>query len=80
MTITLLLSILVFMFVGWGNIFVRILLKLCCLPLIMGISYELIKLAGKYDNIITRIISFPGMMIQRITTKEPNARSCYNCF
>ncbi len=72
MTITLLLSILVFMFVGWGNIFVRILLKLCCLPLIMGISYELIKLAGKYDNIVTRIISFPGMMIQRITTKEPD--------
>ncbi len=72
MTITLLLSILVFMFVGWGNIFLRILLKLCCLPLIMGISYELIRIAGKFDNIITRIISFPGMMIQRITTKEPD--------
>lgn len=72
MTITLLLSILVFMFVGWGNIFVRMLIKLCCLPLIMGISYELIRIAGKFDNIITRIISFSGMMIQRITTKEPD--------
>ena len=41
------------------------------LPLIMGVGYELIRVAGKHDNIITRIISAPGMWLQRITTKEP---------
>ena len=38
----------------------------------MGVSYELIKLAGRYDNILTRIISAPGLWIQRLTTSEPD--------
>ena len=58
--------------VSWGNMLVRTLIKLCLLPVVMGISYEIIRLAGKYDNIATRIISAPGLWIQRITTKEPN--------
>ena len=37
----------------------------------VGISYELIRIAGRYDNILTRIISAPGLAIQRLTTKEP---------
>lgn len=51
------------------------LLRICCkiifLPVIVGISYELITIAGRYDNILTRIISAPGLGIQRLTTKEP---------
>ncbi|MCL1822572.1 MAG: DUF1385 domain-containing protein [Oscillospiraceae bacterium] len=48
-------------------------LKLLFLPVLVGISYELLKLAGKYDrNIIMRIISAPGLGIQRLTTKEPD--------
>lgn len=47
------------------------LLRLALLPLIMGIGYEILMAAGKHDNIITRIISAPGMWVQRITTKEP---------
>lgn len=46
-------------------------IKVLILPLIMSVGYELIRLAGKYDNIITRIISAPGTLMQRITTKEP---------
>ncbi|MBR4305394.1 MAG: DUF1385 domain-containing protein [Ruminiclostridium sp.] len=50
-------------------------LRICCkiifLPVIVGISYELITLAGRYDNIVTRAISAPGLAIQRLTTKEP---------
>ena len=42
------------------------------LPLICGLGYEVLKLCGKYDNIITKIISAPGMWLQRITTKEPD--------
>lgn len=50
-------------------------LRVCCkiifLPIVVGISYELIRIAGKYDNVLTKIISAPGLAIQRLTTKEP---------
>lgn len=58
--------------VSWGNLLVRTLIKLALLPVVMGISYEIIRLAGKYDNIATKIISAPGLWIQRITTREPD--------
>ena len=47
-------------------------LKLALLPIVTCIAYELIRLAGKYDNIFTKIISAPGLWIQRITTSEPD--------
>ena len=46
-------------------------IRLSILPLIMGVGYEFIMIAGKHDNLITRIISAPGLWVQRITTKEP---------
>ena len=46
-------------------------IKLLTLPLVMGIGYEILMLAGKHDNWLTRAISAPGMWVQRITTKEP---------
>lgn len=58
--------------VSWGNLLVRTLIKIALLPVVMGISYEIIRIAGKYNNIATRIISAPGLWIQRITTKEPD--------
>ena len=42
------------------------------IPLVCGLGYELIKLCGKHDNVLTRIIAAPGLWAQRITTKEPN--------
>ena len=53
---------------------VRVLIKILLLPLIVGIGYELIKIAGRYDNWLTKIISAPGVLLQRITTKEPDDR------
>ena len=50
---------------------VRAAIKLLLIPLTMGIGYELLKLAGRYDNLFTRIISAPGMWLQRITVREP---------
>lgn len=52
----------------------RTLIKLCFVPLIMGVAYEFIRYAGKHDNIFTRIISAPGLWFQRITTKEPDQK------
>ena len=46
--------------------------KILLLPVIVGISYEIIRIAGRYDNIFTRIISAPGLWLQRLTTKEPD--------
>lgn len=51
---------------------IRFLIKLLLLPFTVGIGYELIKLAGRYDNLFTRIISAPGTWLQHITTKEPD--------
>ena len=50
----------------------RVLCKIALLPIVTGIAFELIMLAGKYDNIATKIISAPGLWIQRITTSEPS--------
>ncbi len=49
-----------------------IIAKILMLPIICGLGYELLKVCGKYDNVFTRIISAPGMWLQRITTKEPD--------
>lgn len=70
--IVLILGILIFSVVTWSNAVVRTLLKLILLPVVVGFAYELIKLAGRYDNWFTRIVSFPGLQIQRITTHEPD--------
>lgn len=48
------------------------LIKLPLIPLIMGIGYEFIRYAGRHDNLFVKIVSFPGLMMQRITTKEPD--------
>ncbi len=55
-----------------ANIYLWVAVKLLMVPLICGIGYELIKICGRYDNVITRIISAPGMWLQRITTREPD--------
>ena len=47
-------------------------IKILLIPLICGLGYELIKICGRYDNLFTRIISAPGMWLQKITTKEPS--------
>jgi len=72
MFIVVTVSILVFSFTSWDNLFIRIILRLALLPVVVSISYELIRLAGRYDNILTRIISAPGKALQRLTTREPD--------
>lgn len=58
--------------VPWDIMWLRVLIKLCILPVIVAIAYEIIKLAGRYDNIFTKIVSAPGLWIQRLTTREPD--------
>ena len=70
--LVLIVGILIFSVVSWKSLWIRVLLKLLLLPVVVGISYELIRIAGKYDCIATRVISAPGLWLQRLTTKEPD--------
>ncbi len=65
-------SIIVFFFIRVDNTFYKVLLRIALVPVIAGISYEIIRWAGRSDNIIVKILSAPGMLIQRLTTKEPD--------
>jgi uncharacterized protein YqhQ len=68
----LIISIILFSFISWNSIIMRIFIKLLLLPLVAGISYEVLKLAGKSDNGFIKAISKPGLMMQNLTTAEPD--------
>ena len=75
MVLMLIVGILIGLFIPvapFGIGFLRPVFKILLLPLTCGIGYELIKICGKHDNIVTRIIAAPGIWAQRITTKEPD--------
>ncbi|MCL2046394.1 MAG: DUF1385 domain-containing protein [Oscillospiraceae bacterium] len=72
MFIVMIVSILVFSTATWSNVWMRIVLRLLLLPVVVSISYEIIRLAGKYDNPITKFVSAPGKALQRLTTQEPD--------
>ena len=68
----MLVSIILFFFIRVDNMLLKVCLRILLMPIVAGISYELIRLAGRTDNILVRILSAPGMMIQKLTTKEPD--------
>lgn len=72
--VMLIISIVVNSFLTWDNVWIRFASKLLMIPLIVGIGYEFIMYAGKHDNIFTKIVSAPGLWMQRITTKEPDEK------
>ena len=67
-----LVSVVVFFFIRVDNMALKLILRIALVPVIAGISYEIIRLAGRSDNIIVRIISAPGLWMQKLTTKEPD--------
>lgn len=75
MILMLIVGIIVGLFVPvkpFGIAFLRPVFKILLLPISCGVGYELIKICGKHDNLLTKIISAPGLWAQRITTKEPD--------
>lgn len=68
----LFVSIILFFFIRVDNMAQKVILRVLLMPVVAGISYEIIRLAGKSNNIFVRILSVPGMLIQRLTTKEPD--------
>ncbi len=67
-------SIILFFFIRVDNMLLKVLLRVALMPVVAGISYEIIRLAGRSNNIIIQILSAPGMLIQRMTTKEPDRK------
>jgi uncharacterized protein YqhQ len=67
-----LVSVIVFFFIRVDNLALKLVIRLLLIPVIAGISYEIIRLAGKNNNIFVRIISAPGLWLQKLTTKEPD--------
>lgn len=70
--IVFIISVFVFMFISFDNVWLKLLARLLLIPLIAGISYEFIRLAGRYENKFVDIFSKPGLWLQRLTVMEPD--------
>ena len=70
--IVMIISMVFFFFIRVDTIWLRIILRLLFLPLVAGVSYEFIRLAGSSDHPLVQIFSKPGLALQRLTTKEPD--------
>lgn len=66
------ISIVLFTFLSWDSLLMRVLMKLLLFPVVAGISYEFIKIAGKSTNKLIHILSLPGLWMQKLTTREPD--------
>lgn len=71
--IVMIVSILVFMCIDTDTMALRLLYRVLLVPVIAGISYEFIKYAGRSESLIANLLSKPGLWVQRLTTKEPEA-------
>ncbi len=70
--IVMLISIVFFLFIRVDNRILQLLLRLVLIPVIAGVSYEFIRLAGRSDHMLVNLFSKPGLLLQRITTREPD--------
>ena len=74
MMFVMVIAVLTHALMGWPNVWLRILSRIIVLPLIAGVSYELLKWAGRSDNAVVRVLSMPGIYLQKLTTKEPDLK------
>lgn len=68
----LIVSLLLFSFLGWPNLAMRIISRILLIPVIASISFELLRWAGRSNGKVVRVLSWPGLQLQRLTTAEPN--------
>ena len=66
------ISLVLFSMLGWPNLFWRIASRLLLIPVIAGLSYELLRWAGRSDSLLVKILSLPGLYLQKLTTAEPD--------
>lgn len=72
MVFVMIIAVLVHAFMGWPNLWLRIASRILVLPIIAGLSYELLKWAGRSDSAVVKVLSLPGLYVQKLTTVEPD--------
>lgn len=72
MFLVMIVSIILFSLTPWTSLVQRALYRVLLLPVISGVTYEIIKWMGRSDSLISKILSYPGLMLQKITTSEPD--------
>lgn len=72
MFLVMIVSIIVFSMTGWETLTDRIVSRVLLLPVVSGITYEIIRWMGRSDSRISQILSYPGLMLQKLTTREPD--------
>lgn len=72
--IVMIISIFLFSFFGWPGVAMRIISRIIFLPVVAGLSYELIKWLGRSDSRLAKILVYPGLMLQKLTTREPDEK------
>ena len=70
--LTMLVSIILFSLTGWGSFWQRLILRIILTPIVAGITYEIIKWLGRTESKLGKIIAYPGLKLQELTTKEPD--------
>lgn len=70
--LVMVISIIIFSFTGWQSIGQRVISRVLLLPVVSGVTYEVIKWLGKSNSKISKIIAWPGLLLQKITTQEPD--------
>ena len=68
------ISLLLFSLLGWPNLLIRIASRLLLVPFIAGLSYELLRFAGKGNSMVIKVLSLPGLALQKLTTKKPDEK------
>ena len=68
----MIIAVLVHAFMGWPNVIVRVVSRIAVLPVIAGLSYELLRWAGRSSSPIVKVLSLPGLYVQKLTTREPD--------
>ena len=70
--LTMLVSVILFSLAGWGGFWQRLILRIVLMPIVAGITYEIIKWLGRTESKLGKIIAYPGLKLQELTTKEPD--------
>jgi uncharacterized protein YqhQ len=74
MFLVMIVSILLFSLTGWSTLWQRILSRIILLPVVSGVTYEIIRWMGKSRGKLSYIVAYPGLMLQKLTTREPDLK------
>jgi uncharacterized protein YqhQ len=72
MFLVMIVSIIVFSLTGWNSVIERTIYRIVLLPIISGVTYEIIRWMGKSESKLSKILAYPGLSLQKLTTREPD--------